>query len=133
MKPCAKELTVDNLSAKTYIKKYFIEQMKELVELEEKILKYKNKKLPDEMLIQAKKDGFADRYLAQILEKKEDEIRKQRLSLGMHECWEAVPVSGVENAAYYFSTYNAPDKVAVSSQPQDYGSGRRAQQNRTGN
>ena len=105
---------VDAIYAKTYIKKYFIEQMKELVELEEKILKYKNKKLPDELLIQAKKDGFADRYLAQMLEKKEDEIRKQRLSLGINECWEAVPVSGVENAAYYFSTYNAPDKVSVA-------------------
>jgi carbamoyl-phosphate synthase large subunit len=106
---------VDHLSAKTYIKKYFIEQMKDLVELEEKILKHKNKKLPDVLLIQAKKDGFSDRYLAQILEKKEDEIRKQRLSLGINECWEAVPVSGVENAAYYFSTYNAPDKVSVTS------------------
>jgi carbamoyl-phosphate synthase large subunit len=110
-----KGATVDSLSAKTYIKKWFIGQMKELVDLEEKILHYKNKKLPDEMLKQAKKDGFADRYLAQILGKKEDEIRKQRLSLGIAECWEAVPVSGVENAAYYFSTYNAPDKVAVSS------------------
>ena len=110
-----KGATVDSLSAKTYIKKWFIGQMKELVDLEEKILHYKNKKLPDEMLAQAKRDGFADRYLAQILGKKEDEIRKQRLSLGMSECWEAVPVSGVENAAYYFSTYNAPDKVAVSS------------------
>jgi carbamoyl-phosphate synthase large subunit len=110
-----KGATVDSLSAKTYIKKWFIGQMKELVDLEEKILHYKNKKLPDEMLAQAKKDGFADRYLAQILGKKEDEIRKQRLSLGIAECWEAVPVSGVENAAYYFSTYNAPDKVAVSS------------------
>ena len=92
----------------------FIEQMKELVELEEKILTYKGKTLPDDLLIQAKKDGFADRYLAQILGKKEEEIRKQRISLGLAESWEAVPVSGVENAAYYFSTYNAPDKVAVT-------------------
>jgi carbamoyl-phosphate synthase large subunit len=30
------------------------------------------------------------------------------------EGWEPVPVSGVENAAYYFSTYNAPDKVSVT-------------------
>ena len=109
-----KGATVDNLSAKTYIKKYFIEQMKQLVDLEEKILKYKNKKLPDDLLIQAKKDGFADRYLAQILEKKEEDIRKQRLALGLSEAWEAVPVSGVENAAYYFSTYNAPDTVSVT-------------------
>lgn len=109
-----KGASVDALSAKTYIKKYFIEQMKELVELEEKILQYKKKKLPDDLLIKAKKDGFADRYLAQILDKKEEDIRKQRLALGVTEAWEAVPVSGVENAAYYFSTYNAPDSVAVT-------------------
>jgi len=110
-----KGATVDSLCAKTYIKKWFISQMKELVDLEEKILKYKNKQLPDDLLTAAKKDGFADRYLAQILGIKEEEIRKQRLSLGMAECWEAVPVSGVEKAAYYFSTYNAKDKVAVSA------------------
>ena len=110
-----KGATVDSLCAKTYIKKWFISQMKELVDLEEKILKYKNKQLPDDLLTAAKKDGFADRYLAQILGIKEEEIREQRLSLGMAECWEAVPVSGVEKAAYYFSTYNAKDKVAVSA------------------
>ncbi len=105
---------VDALSSKTYIKKYFIEQMKELVDLEENILKYKKKKLPDDLLIQAKRDGFADKYLAQILAKDEEEIRKQRLALGVTEAWEAVPVSGVENAAYYFSTYNAPDTVSIT-------------------
>jgi carbamoyl-phosphate synthase large subunit len=109
-----KGASVDTLAARTYIKKYFIEQMKELVELEEKILQYKGKVLPDALLQQAKKDGFADKYLATILGKKETEIRKQRLAMGMQECWEAVPVSGVENAAYYYSTYNAPDTVKVS-------------------
>jgi len=113
-KALRKGAAVDVLSTKTYIKKYFIEQMKELVELEEKILQYKKKKLPDDLLIQAKKDGFADKYLAQILGKDEEEIRKQRITLGITEAWEAVPVSGVENAAYYFSTYNAPDTVSVT-------------------
>ena len=110
-----KGATVETLAARTYIKKYFIEQMKELVELEEKILQYKGKTLPDDLLKQAKKDGFADKYLAMILGRKEEEIRKQRLGMGMKECWEAVPVSGVENAAYYYSTYNAPDSVKTSS------------------
>jgi carbamoyl-phosphate synthase large subunit len=110
-----KGATVETLHAKTYIKKWFIEQMKELVELEDNILAYKGKKLPDDLLIQAKKDGFADRYIAQILGKKEEEIRKQRISAGLTECWDAVPVSGVENSAYYYSTYNAPDKVAVDN------------------
>ncbi|HNZ64487.1 MAG TPA: carbamoyl-phosphate synthase large subunit [Smithella sp.] len=109
-----KGASVDALSARTYIKKYFIEQMKELVGLEERILQYQGKKLPDDLLIQAKKDGFADKYLAQILFRDEADIRKQRLRLGITEAWEAVPVSGVENAAYYFSTYNAPDTVQVT-------------------
>jgi carbamoyl-phosphate synthase large subunit len=102
------------LFEKTYIKQWFIEQMAELVALEEELLKYKGKPIPDKLLIQAKKDGFADRYLAQILGTSEDNIRKQRTKLGVVEGWEPVPVSGVENAAYYFSTYNAPDKVGTS-------------------
>jgi carbamoyl-phosphate synthase large subunit len=110
-----KGASVDTLFEKTYIKRWFIEQMKELVELEEQILKFKGKKLPDELLIQAKKDGFADRYLSQLLDTSEEKIRQQRTKLGVVEGWEPVPVSGVENAAYYFSTYNAPDKVDVSN------------------
>lgn len=102
---------VEDLHRKTHIKAYFIEQMKELVELEQKLLKYKGKKLPDDLLTQAKKDGFADAYLAKILAIDETAIREQREKLGIVEGWEAVPVSGVENACYYFSTYNAPDSV----------------------
>ena len=105
---------VDELYEKTYIKPWFIEQMKELVELEEKILKCKGSTVPDDLLVQAKKDGFSDRYLSQILSIPEKDIRERRTSLGVVEGWEPVPVSGVENAAYYFSTYNAPDKVATS-------------------
>jgi carbamoyl-phosphate synthase large subunit len=105
---------VDELYEKTYIKPWFIEQMKELVELEEKILKCKGNTVPDDLLVQAKKDGFSDRYLSQILSIPEKDIRERRTSLGVVEGWEPVPVSGVENAAYYFSTYNAPDKVATS-------------------
>ncbi len=105
---------IDDLFEKTHIKRWFIEQMRELVGLEEKILKYKGKQLPDELLIQAKKDGFADRYLSKLLGIQESEIRRHRISLGVVEAWEPVPVSGVEDAAYYYSTYNAPDKVKVS-------------------
>jgi len=109
-----KGASIDSLCERTYIKKWFIEQMAELVAFEEKILKYKNKQIPDKLLIQAKKDGFADRYLARLIGNSEDKIRRQRTKLGMVEAWEPVPVSGVEDAAYYYSTYNAPDKVGVS-------------------
>ena len=105
---------VQELYEKTHIKPWFIEQMKELVELEEKILACKDQALPDDLLIQAKKDGFADRYLAMLLKLPEKQIRERRKALGMNQAWEPVPVSGVENAAYYYSTYNAPDQVPVS-------------------
>ena len=105
---------VHDLYDKTFIKPWFIEQMKELVELEEQVLLYKGKELPDTLLVQAKKDGFADKYLSRLLGLPESRIRERRITLGMREAWEAVPVSGVEDAAYYFSTYNAPDTVGVS-------------------
>ncbi len=107
---------VEQLYRLTHIKPWFIQQMKELVRLEEELLKYKHKpgQLPDELLVQAKKDGFADRYLALLLNLTEEEIRRRRTALGTVEGWEAVPVSGVENVSYYFSTYNAPDQTASS-------------------
>ena len=106
---------VQDLYRKTYIKPWFIQQMKELVELEEEILQFKGKTIPDELLINAKKDGFSDRYLAQLIGVPEKEMRQKRILLGMVEGWEPVLVSGVEDAAYYFSTYNAADKTSSSS------------------
>jgi carbamoyl-phosphate synthase large subunit len=109
-----KGATVEELFERTHIKAWFLEQMKELVDLEEEVLTYRGKKLPDKLLTRAKKDGFADRYLAQLMQTEETAIREQRTGLGVVEAWDAVPVSGVENAAYYYSTYNGTDTVPVS-------------------
>ena len=109
-----KGMSVDDMFEITHIKPWFIQQMKELVELEEEVLKYKESKLPDDLLIKAKKDGFSDKYLGIILNVPEKQMREQRLSCGLKQAWNIVPVSGAENAAYYYSTYNAPDEVPVS-------------------
>ncbi|MDY6971034.1 MAG: carbamoyl-phosphate synthase large subunit [Thermodesulfobacteriota bacterium] len=105
---------IKTLYEKTYIKPWFIEQMKELVDLEEEIIKYSGKDIPDDLLTQAKKDGFSDRYISGLLGIPETDVREKRNALGVSEGWEPVPVSGVEDAAYYYSTYNAPDKVQSS-------------------
>ena len=55
--------------------------MKELVDLEEKLLAYRGKELPDDLLKEAKLDGFADKYLAKILEIPEEKIRAQMFHL----------------------------------------------------
>ncbi len=105
-----KGATDDEIFELTKVKHYFIQQMRELVLEEEEILKYKGGLPTDELLIQAKKDGFSDKYLSQLLEISEDDIRNKRIELGVEEAWEGVHVSGTEDSAYYYSTYNAEDK-----------------------
>ncbi len=105
-----KGATNDEIFELTKVKHYFIQQMRELVEEEEEILKYKGGLPADELLIQAKKDGFSDKYLSQLLEIAEDDIRNKRIGLGVEEAWEGVHVSSTEDSAYYYSTYNAEDK-----------------------
>jgi carbamoyl-phosphate synthase large subunit len=108
---------IEELYRKTFIKPWFLQQMKELVELEEGILGFRGGSLPDAILIQAKRDGFADKYLAMLMDLPEREIRRRRVALGVVEAWDYVQVSGAENARYYYSTYNGPDKTEVSGRP----------------
>ncbi len=116
-----KGATIGEIHERTKIKDYFIEQMLELVEEENKILTYANenpgKMLPDEMLEQAKKDGFADRYLSQLMDIPEKDIRETRIALGITEAWEGVHVSSTQDSAYYYSTYNAPDHSTTTDAP----------------
>ena len=78
-----KGATVDEIYDLTKVKHYFIEQMKELVEEEEALAANKGTLPADAALVQAKKDGFSDKYLSQILEISEDEIRNKRIALGV--------------------------------------------------
>ena len=105
---------LDELYKLTAIKPYFLQQMKELVDEEEAIKKYKGSVPPVDVLKQAKQDGFADKYLSQLLEVSEEEIRKTRIQAGIVEAWEGVHVSGTPDAAYYYSSYNMEDKSVAS-------------------
>ncbi len=110
-----RNISVDELYQITNINKWFLNQMRELVELEEEIVKYPFDKLPSDLLIKAKEWGFSDLYLGQLLAVSESKIRDKRIKLGKIGRFDIVPVSGVENAAYYYSTYIGEDKVGVSS------------------
>ena len=101
-----KGATDEQIFVRTGVKGYFVDQMRELVQEEEQILLHKGGFLPNDQLIQAKKDGFSDKYLSQLLGVPEKDIRAQRIGLGCVETWHKVPVSGVENQAYYYSSYN---------------------------
>ena len=110
-----KGATNEQIFALTGVKAYFVDQMRELVREEEAILAYKGTLPPDDLLVQAKRDGFSDKYLAQLLKMPEKAVRERREALGCVETWHAVPVSGVEDEAYYYSSYNgAKSEVPVS-------------------
>ena len=108
-----KGASVEEIYQITKVKEYFIQQMKELVEEEEKILACKGGLPSDELLTAAKKDGFSDKYLSQLLEIPEDDVRNRRIALGVEENWEGVHVSGTPDSAYYYSTYNGEDKNPI--------------------
>ncbi len=97
---------IEEIYRLTKIKHWFIEQMKELVEEEEQLIKSRGALPGDAALKQAKLDGFSDRYLSQILDIPESDIRSKRCELGIKEAWEGIHVSGTENSAYYYSTYH---------------------------
>ncbi len=108
-----KGATAEEIHEVTKVKHYFLEQMKELVEEEEALMAGKGRLPSDESLIAAKQHGFSDKYLSQILEISEDEVRNKRISLGVEEAWEGVHVSGTKDSAYYYSTYNMPSQKAA--------------------
>ncbi len=109
-----KGATTDEIFEATRVKRYFIDQMRELVEEEEALIADKGSLPADDKLISAKKNGFSDKYLSQILEVSEEDIRNKRIEIGVEEAWEGVHVSGTPDSAYYYSTYNAEDKNPVT-------------------
>jgi carbamoyl-phosphate synthase large subunit len=109
-----KGVSVDEIHRLTRINQWFLNQMKELAEFEDDISKYSLENIPKEKLIKAKKWGFSDRYLGVLLNTKEKQIREKRISIGLIQAYDSIPVSGVHNACYYYSTYNAKDSAPVS-------------------
>ena len=108
-----KGATIEEINAITKVKLFFLEQVKELVD-EELALKKEKGSLPsDNVLTSAKRNGFADRYLSQILEIPEEEIRHRRYELGVKEVWNKIHVSGTPDSAYYYSTYNGTDQNPI--------------------
>ena len=79
-----KGASVEEIHNLTKVKEYFIEQMKELVEEEERLAAEYHGKMPsDADLKQAKLDGFSDKYLSEILGIPEEDIRRKREELGV--------------------------------------------------
>lgn len=106
---------VEEIVKLTRITPYFIEQMKELADFDKSLDQQTWQTLSVDMLRQAKALGFSDKYLSQIFGITEREIRARRAENGIVASFKVVPVSGVDHAEYYYSTYcGGKDEVPVS-------------------
>lgn len=101
-----KGASVQDIHDITHVKKFFIQEIKDILDLETLIISHKNNSLPDEIFIKAKKFGFSDKYLAQLLDIPENSIREKRYSLNLIPAYHSVHVAGTQNGKYFYSTYN---------------------------
>jgi carbamoyl-phosphate synthase large subunit len=100
--------------ALTKIDPWFLQQVKQVIDLEQEIAG--QKPLPLERLKKAKKYGFSDRQLSTLTKKAEEEIRDERKSAGLHPVYKLVDTCAAEFEAYtpyYYSTYEVEDEVRV--------------------
>jgi len=117
-------LTVDEIYDLSKIDRWFIDNIKQIVELEGEIKRFKNDDIkaditiPPELLKKAKQYGFSDIQLAFLLHSTEKKIRSQRKRHNIKAVYKLVDTCGGEFAAkqpYYYSTYETSNESKPSS------------------
>lgn len=102
----------------TKIDQWFLEQIEELIQLEDKIEQYNLTNLPKELLLEAKVKGYADRQIAHLLRCLESEVHERRRELGINRVYKLVDTCAAEFAAetpYYYSTFEEENESVVSN------------------
>ena len=113
----AQGFSIEEVYALTHIDRWFLAEIKEIVDIELRLDKMTIGDLDKETLRFLKKKGFSDRRLGHLLETTEHEIRKQRHSLGVRPVYKRVDTCAAEFAtstAYLYSTYEEECEAAPS-------------------
>ncbi len=114
--------SVDEIYSLSGIDRWFLSNIEELILFERQLETCKNETLfengiPEDVLRRAKKYGFSDKQLADILGTTEQAIRNDRLKKGIHSVFKLVDTCAAEFEAYtpyYYSTYEQEDESRVS-------------------
>jgi carbamoyl-phosphate synthase large subunit len=102
-------MDIDKIYDMTGIDRWFLHNIKEIIDLEKEIVKNKNN-FSKELLITAKQFGFSDRQIADLVGKKEQDIHNLRKALGVAPQFKLVDTCAAEFKAftpYYYSTYES--------------------------
>jgi len=100
----------------TGIDPWFLNQMKQIVDLEKQI-KLAGKEVPKDLFEKAKKYGFSDVQLAHLANLTEKQIEQTRKDLGIVPVYKLVDTCAAEFRAetpYYYSTYETECEARVS-------------------
>ena len=101
----------------TKIDPWFLVQVKELVDIENRLKEYSLPELSKEEMLFLKEKGFSDRRLAKLLKAKEDQVRARRHELGIRPVYKRVDTCAGEfptDTAYMYSTYEEESEVNPS-------------------
>ncbi len=98
----------------TKIDPWFLAQIKELVDIEERIKETSLDQITKDEMYFLKRKGFSDRRLAKLLNVKEDDVRNYRHSLGIRPVYKRVDTCAGEfptDTAYMYSTYEEENEA----------------------
>jgi carbamoyl-phosphate synthase large subunit len=109
-------MSIDDIYARTKIDRWFLHNIQEIVEMEERLRACPTMEgVENSLLLSAKQYGFSDRQLAHIWHVTESEVRSERLARGIQAVYKLVDTCAAEFEAYtpyYYSTYEAPCLVS---------------------
>jgi len=106
--------TLDEVYRLTRIDPWFLDQIREIVELEMELDDRRLSEIDGQRLRVLKRKGFSDRRLAYLFNTKEEEVRKKRHALGIRPVFKRVDTCAAEFAtrtAYMYSTYEEEDEA----------------------
>ena len=101
----------------THIDKWFLTQIEELILFEKELQKYQLDTLPGELLLEAKKRGYADRQIAHLIGCLESQVHKKRFDMGIRRTYKLVDTCAAEFEAktpYFYSTFGDENESVVS-------------------
>lgn len=103
-------LTLDEIHQESMVDPWFLAQIEDLVRMEQAVTGKTIENLDKKTLLQLKRHGFADAYLAGLLLCREEDVRKHRLSLGITPVYKRIDSCAGEfpsDTAYLYSCYDS--------------------------
>lgn len=116
----SRNMTIEQANEYTAIDPWFLQKLKGIVDLEEKLASFRWEEVPENLLKQAKQINISDEWLSKTFEVSEKAIREKRKITGIKPAYKLVDTCAAEFEAqtpYYYSTWNGQDEVEVTDKP----------------